>query len=168
MRARSEPGGNADMGTTRTGIARRLAALVVALAAAVPAAGAADYSARTNFVLRCSGCHGLDGAGAAKAGVPDFRGLVGAFAGDPDGRLYVSRVPGVRNANLDPAATAAVLNYVMTSFAGPSLPAGAPPFTADEVAAHQGQPPTDVVVLRRSVAARLKAAGIALADYPWP
>ena len=156
------------MTKTRNAIARRLAALVLALSAAVPAANAADYSARTNFVLRCSGCHGIDGAGAAKAGVPDFRGFVGAFAGDPDGRLYVTRVPGVRNANLDPEKTAAVLNYVMATFAGPSLPAGAPAFTTEEVAANQAKPPLDIVVLRRGIAARLKAAGIALADYPWP
>jgi mono/diheme cytochrome c family protein len=157
---------NATMATIARGVALGLAA--AAMAAAAGGAAAADYSARTNFVLRCSGCHGLEGAGAEKAGVPDFRGFVGAFAGDPDGRLYVARVPGVRNANLDAAATAAVLNYVMQTFGGSSLPAGASPFTAEEVAGYTARPPLDVVALRRGVAARLKAAGIETAAYPWP
>lgn len=159
---------------------RPLLAAAVAVAAAVagvagpvrsaqPDWAATAYTPRTNYVLRCSGCHGLAGKGAAaKAGVPDLAGYVGALAGDPEGRTYMARVPGVRSANLDPARTAAVLNYVMEAFAGPSLKPGTPLFTADEVAAAQALPRTDVVALRRQVVARLKAEGAPVAAYPWP
>ncbi|WP_181707345.1 hypothetical protein [Chthonobacter rhizosphaerae] len=170
--------------TSRTRPWRRAALPIaaVALAAAATVAGpadpvrsaqpdwaATDYSPRTNYVLRCSGCHGLAGKGAAaKAGVPDLAGYVGAFAADPDGRSYMTRVPGVRSANLDAARTAAVLNYVVEAFAGPSWKPGTPLFTAEEVAAAQALPRTDVVALRRHVAARLKADGAPVAPYPWP
>ncbi|WP_181702554.1 c-type cytochrome [Chthonobacter albigriseus] len=126
------------------------------------------FSARTNYVLRCSGCHGLDGAGSEKGGIPALRDSIGAFAGDDEGRTYVVKVPGVRNANLTPAQTAAVLNYVMKTFAGSSLPPDAEPFDEAEVASRQSRPVTDVVALRRDVAARLKERGITVADYPWP
>ncbi|WP_075217167.1 hypothetical protein [Mongoliimonas terrestris] len=154
------------------------ATLVLAVAAGGPTGparsaqpdwAATNYTPRTNYVLRCSGCHGIAGTGAAaKAGVPDLAGYVGAFAADPDGRSYMTRVPGVRSANLDPAKTAAVLNYVLEAFAGPSLKPGTPLFTAEEVAAAQALPRTDIVALRRQVVARLKADGVPVAAYPWP
>lgn len=126
------------------------------------------YSARANYVLRCSGCHGLDGHQREKGGIPALTDSVGVFTGDPEGRTYLLKVPGVRNSNLSPADTAAVLNYVMTTFAGDSLPADATAFTADEVEAAAKVTVTDVVGLRRTVSARLRAQGLKVADYPWP
>ena len=128
----------------------------------------AGYSARTSYVLRCSGCHGLSGEGSIKGGIPQLRDLAGAFAGDDDGRTYLVKVPGVRNAQLTPEQTAAVLNYVMAAFAGPSLPPDAAPFTAEEIRRRLASADGDVVALRRAVVARMKAEGIAVADYPWP
>lgn len=162
--------------------ARRAVLAAAVVAAAVGMTGSANpvrsaqpdwaataYTPRTNYVLRCSGCHGLTGKGAAaKAGVPDLAGYVGALAADPEGRSYMTRVPGVRSANLDAAKTAAVLNYVLEAFAGPSLAPGTPLFTAEEVAAAQALPRTDIVALRRQVAARLRAEGAPVAAYPWP
>lgn len=55
----------------------------------------------------------------------------------------------------------------MTTFAGESLPADAPAFTADEVEAAAKVTITDVG-LRREVSARLRAQGMKVADYPWP
>jgi Cytochrome c. len=126
------------------------------------------YTARTNYVLRCSGCHGLEGRGGERGGVPDLRDHVGAFAGEDDGRTYVVKVPGVRNSNLSPEATAAVLNYVMTTFAGASFAEGTAPFTAEEVVRRRQIAVGDIVAYRRTIAARLAAEGVPLAGYPWP
>lgn len=152
-----------------------LAASIGAVASAGPARAQqpnkdmlAGYNARTSYVLRCSGCHGLSGEGSPKGGIPQLRNFVGAFAGDDDGRTYVVKVPGVRNANLTPAQTAAVLNYVMSSFGGTSLSATAEPFTPQEVTSRLAIPVTDVVALRRAIVARLGEHGIATAEYPWP
>lgn len=145
-----------------------LALLAGAGNAAQPDWSKTAYSARANYVLRCSGCHGLDGHQREKGGIPALKDSVGVFTSDPDGRTYLLKVPGVRNSNLSPADTAAVLNYVMTTFAGESLPADAPAFTADEVEAAAKVTITDVVGLRREVSARLRAQGMKVADYPWP
>lgn len=147
---------------------RRTILLAVAVALLPAVVSAKERSARSNYVLRCSGCHGLEGAGSLKGGIPDLRDFVGAFAADPDGRTYVVSVPGVRNSNLSPNETAAVLNYVMANFAGASAVATAPPFTAAEVMEREALAVTDVVGLRRAVAARLRAEGRPVADYPWP
>lgn len=137
------------------------------LTAALPAA-AAELSARTNYILRCTGCHGMDGTGSPVGGIPDFVNLVGAFAGEDDGRTYVLHVPGVAGAGLSDAETAAVLNYVMGTFGGTSLPANYTPFTTAEVVERQARPVANVVQLRRTLAARLRDRGVELAGYPWP
>lgn len=129
----------------------------------------AGHSASSNFVQYCSGCHGQDGGGGGvNSGVPDFRNFVGAFAGDDGGRTYVLHVPGVVNTSLDDAEIAAVINYLMRTWGGTSLPVDFVEFTADEVSTRRARTVPDVVALRRQVALRLSANGIATADYPWP
>ena len=134
----------------------------------VPDTCAAERSATTNFILRCSGCHGMDGSGSNAGGIPDFRNYIGSFAVDDDGRTYVLRVPGVLNANLSDSEIAAVINYVMTTWGGTSLRAGFVAFTPEEVAARRSRPVADVVQLRRQIVERLHAASISTAEYPWP
>ncbi len=147
----------------------RLAAyLVLALALGAAPAGAAELSAQTNFVLRCTGCHGMDGSGSEQAGIPDFRGYVGSFARSADGRRYLMHVPGVVSSSLTNAEIAAVMNYVMTTYAGASRDPEAKPFTEAEVTQLRAEPVKDVVALRREVAARYKADGWPVAGYPWP
>jgi len=77
-------------------------------------------------------------------------------------------VPGVVNSSLTNAEIAAVMNYVMQTFGGPSLPADYKPFTVEEVDALRTHPVEDVVAYRRDVVKALSAAGIATAGYPWP
>jgi mono/diheme cytochrome c family protein len=141
--------------------------LILGLAALTPALGA-ERSAQANFVLRCAGCHALDGSGHPVGGIPDFRGLVGAFAGEEEGRTYLMHVPGVTNASLSDAEIAAVLNYIMDNWAGPSLPSNFKPFDGEEVGRLRAQPIGDVVAYRRQLVQRLTAMGLATADYPWP
>jgi hypothetical protein len=129
--------------------------------------GAAERSAHANFVLRCCGCHGTEGRGVAGS-IPNFQDFIGAFAADDAGRTYVLHVPGVVSANLSDSETAAVMNYVMTKWGGTSLSPSFTPFTSTEVAMRRARPVADVIVLRRQIVERLRAAGIATADYPWP
>lgn len=147
----------------------RLSGLVLVATALVAApAVATERSAHTNYVLRCTGCHGMEGAGSEQAGIPDFRGYVGSFARSEDGRLYLMHVPGVTNASLGDAEVAAVMNYVMERFAGASRDPQTAPFTAEEVARLRAEPVADVVALRRTVAAQSTSAGWPVAGYPWP
>ncbi len=149
-------------------IAVRLVTLSTFAALCLPMSHAAGRTATANYILRCSGCHGLDGSGNEKAAIPDFRNYVGGFATDPDGRTYVLRVPGVVNANLSDSEIAAVMNYVMQAWGGMSLRGAFVSFTPQEVAARRDVPVRDVVGFRRQVVARLHDRGIPTAKYPWP
>jgi hypothetical protein len=121
------------------------------------------------FIQYCSGCHGLNGdGGGATSGIPKFRDFVGAFAGDELGRTYVLHVPGIANTGLDADTIAAVVNYVMTTWGGASLPQQFRAFTKMEVETRRRYPVSDIVALRREVVVRLRAKGIATATYPWP
>ncbi|MCM5557218.1 cytochrome c [Pleomorphomonas sp. JP5] len=144
-------------------------ALVAGLVAATVAIAETPHrKPRTNFILRCVGCHGMDGAGSEKGGIPDFRNYVGAFSRDEAGRTYVMHVPGVVNASLTNAEIAEVMNYVMTTFGGPSLPDDYRPLDEAEVDRLRAVPVEDIVALRRDLSASLAKQGIATAGYPWP
>lgn len=129
---------------------------------------AQEKSAHTNYVLRCAGCHGMSGSGAPAAGIFDFNGMVGAFAGIDEGRTYLMHVPGVAGSGLSDSEIAAVMNYVMETWAGDSLPEPYDPFTAAEVTERRAIAIPDIVENRRQVAALLQTMGIETADYPWP
>lgn len=155
--------------TSRSGPVLWGVALVAGLVAgSVAIAETPHRQPRTNFILRCVGCHGMDGAGSEKGGIPDFRNYVGAFSRDEAGRTYVMHVPGVVNAGLSDAEIAEVMNYVMTTFGGPSLPDDYRPFDTAEVGRLRAVPVEDVVAFRRELAASLAEQGIATAGYPWP
>ena len=141
--------------------------LAAALIAAMPVA-AAERSAPVNYVLRCLGCHLQDGTGLPAAGIPDFVGKVGVFGVGEDGRRYLLHVPGVINSGLSDKETAALLNYIMDTYAGASMPETFVPFTADEVGTLKAQNVGNVVAYRRKIAAELRAQGFDVADYPWP
>jgi len=131
-------------------------------------AQAADKSPHVNYMLRCQGCHLADGTGHSKAGIPDFVGQVGAFATLPEGRQYLLHVPGVIGSSLSDQEIADVLNYIMETYSGASLPDGYRPFTVSEVVALRSAEIGDVVKYRRLVVEELSALGIMVADYPWP
>ena len=143
----------------------RGALLALGLAAALASPGAAaERGPRANYVLRCAGCHGMEGAGTVIGGVPSFHGSVATLANDDLGRTYMLHVPGVTGASLSDPEIAAVLTYVVERWGA----APAPAFTAEEVARRRAEPVADVVALRRAIALRLGAEGKPLADYPWP
>lgn len=122
--------------------------------------------AASNYLLRCAGCHGLDGAGVITGGIPPFPGFIDAFFKDEESRLYLMHVPGVISASLTDQEIAEVMNYVLDRWSNPDH--GATYFTAAEVTHLREQPVPDVVLLRRSITERLAAEGVVLPEYPWP
>lgn len=139
------------------------------LAMTMPMLAEAETSARTLYLLQCSGCHGSDGSGDPRVDVPPFPEFIGSFLLDPEGRRYIINVGGVMSAGLNDSDTARVMNWVLESFAGSSVPSGGfKRFSREEVKALRDTRPADAVALRREIAARLMKQGIKLPNYPWP
>ena len=140
----------------------RAAPLLLLLALAAPA-NAQDQGHR-DYILRCAGCHGMEGKGTEVGGVPAFPDSIGAIAGFDAGRTYILHVPGVQSASLDEAAIAEVMNYVLRNWSDGT----AEPFTEAEVQARQDRRVPDIVAARRDIVLELRAQGIEIASYPWP
>ena len=129
-------------------------------------ASAAELSADKNYILRCLGCHGQDGAGVPKQGIPAFPGLLDPLYSNDWGRTYLTHVPGVTASSLSAPEIAAVLNYVAQRWA--NVPQRLQLFTAEEVRLRQKIEVKDIVALRRYLTQSFRAQGIELAPYPWP
>jgi hypothetical protein len=143
----------------RTAIALATILVSVALTAA-----ASERSPRVNYILRCAGCHGIEGAGTIIGGVPSFHGSVSDLANDDAGRTYVLNVPGVLGTSLTDSEIAAVMTYVVDNWGGEPAPA----FSPEEVALRRATPVADIVAMRRALAAKFAAEGRPLPEYPWP
>jgi mono/diheme cytochrome c family protein len=126
-------------------IARPLALVLVAgLAAAslatvssraTPAAmrGVVDpVQARTDYQLKCQGCHRPDGSGDGHSN-PPMRGVVGQFLGVDGGRAFIGRVPGVATTDLDDQRLANLVNWTLYTFDPQHMPADFRPYTAREL-----------------------------------
>ena len=131
--------------------------VLLSIASLTIAASLANADPPTDYMLHCRGCHGPDGAGVPGS-VPDMRGLVGRFARLPEGRIYLMRVPGVSQSELDDAATAALLNWLVRELGGTETPADFRPYTEQEVAAHRRPPLVDVVRVRAELLAKIVGA----------
>jgi mono/diheme cytochrome c family protein len=117
-----------------------LAAGLAALWAGAPASAPADHlTARSSYLERCGGCHGVDGRAFA-ATVPDLRGRAGWFLCDAAGRDYVARLPNIVFSHLADAELADMLNYVVFDLGGASAPKGARPYSAAEVSRTRREP----------------------------
>jgi len=102
--------------------------------------------ASEDFVLHCSGCHGLEGTGVTGI-APDLH-EIGALMRSPAGRDYLGRVPGVAQAPLDDAALARLLNWVLVEIAH-TVPD--PPYTAAEIGLLRARPLRDPQAARRGL-----------------
>jgi len=109
-------------------------------------------------MLQCQGCHLADGSGTPGV-VPPLAGSVGRFLRVPGGREYLVRVPGSSNSQLDDAALAAVLNWILERFAAEEVAGGFRPFTEEEVARVRRPPLTDVNAVRERLLRQLGARG---------
>jgi mono/diheme cytochrome c family protein len=104
----------------------------------------------TDYVLHCQGCHQAGGVGLPGA-VPALRGSVARVASAPGGREYMTRVPGVAQSQLDDAAVARLLNWMVAYYDSEHLPADFPPFTAGEIAAGRKRPLVNASEARASL-----------------
>lgn len=133
---------------------RRLAALALAASAvaAVTPAQAQPRSAKSQFLERCGGCHGLEGESVA-ALVPSLKGQVGYFMCTPEGRAYLGRLPNVAFSQVPDAELAEILNYVVFTVGGSSAPSHAKPYTAAEAGRLRKAPltATDLVEQRTRI-----------------
>jgi len=110
---------------------------------------------RLDYTLHCMGCHGDDGAGAPPE-IPSLKDRVGYYFEVPGGREYLVQVPGARQAPLDDAALAQLLNWIVAAFGGASITAPAPPYDVAEVTRLRADPPNDIAAVRRDLEAAIR------------
>ena len=122
---------------------------------------ATDFG-RQSYLLNCAGCHLPDGNGSAPNDVPTLHGIPGLFASVPEGRAFLTQVPGVAYSALNDADVAEVLNWVLLNFSRDTLPAGFEQFTRDEVHRLRAVRPAEIFKVRDAVLATLAAKGIAI------
>ena len=120
------------------------------IAALATATGTAAADARQDYVLNCMGCHRVDGTGAPSA-IPRLKDRVGYYLTTAQGRAYLAQVPGAANSLLDDVKLAQVLNWIVTEFAGASLPEHWTPYDAGEVSQYRATRPDDIDAVRHAV-----------------
>jgi mono/diheme cytochrome c family protein len=127
---------------------RRCAAAALLLAAGGALAQAPDAQpagvqnaqrAWQNWTLNCQGCHRPDGSGSAGT-TPSVAGTVAKFLSVPQGREYLTRVPGVATSPLSDQDLSEVLNWMLWRFDRADMPTDFLPFTAGEVAQLRKRP----------------------------
>src|SRR5258708_4266764 len=111
-----------------------------------------DQTPRGNYLLSCGGCHGLEGVSNSSL-VPDLKDQVGFFMNLPEGRRYLGRLPNVAFSLTTDEALTGLLNYMVFTLGGASVPKGAKPYTLREVSQLRRQPLTEVslVQMRRQM-----------------
>jgi hypothetical protein len=115
-------------------------------------------AAQAHYLESCGGCHGILG-NSSKKEIPELRGAVGQFLCTRAGREYIVRLPNVAFAALDDRLLADVMNFVVFAMGGPSIPAGARPYSAAEVAVLRTQPLKNRPLARMRRIALGRAAG---------
>lgn len=138
--------------------ARILAGVLLVGQLGLPAGEALADAAKKNYRLHCMGCHQADGRGSPDNGIPGMRDEVGHFLRVPEGRAYLSQVPGTLNTPLSDGETAELLNWVMVNIGRSSLPAGFRPYTADEVKAYRASVPEDIPGMRLRLLRQLEGS----------
>jgi hypothetical protein len=144
---------------------------LLALATLGYAADSAGPGARDKYILFCAGCHGMDGEGGGGGGgtklISPFVPSIGVFLNDPEGRVYLANVGGVTSAGMTEAETAAVLNYIVSSFGSATAPKTFVPYTPEEIRALRERRVDDPITLRKEIGGRLAKAGFELPPYEW-
>mgnify|MGYP003611148359 CR=1 FL=1 len=121
--------------------------LIVPLVAALALSTAATASPRTDYMLRCMGCHLPDGA-ETPGKVPPLKGHVAKFLAAEGGRAYLVQVPGTRQSALSNAAVADLLNWLVRNFDAEDVPADFIPYTESEVTQLRSHRLSDVAAER--------------------
>jgi hypothetical protein len=115
---------------------------------------------RGNYLLSCGGCHGLTGVSNSRL-VPDLKDQVGFFLNLPEGRSYVARLPNVAFSMTTDEALTGLLNYVVFTLGGASVPNGTKPYTLREVSQLRRHPLTEVSLAQM----RRQMVGILIDQY---
>jgi hypothetical protein len=146
-----------------------LAAVPLGLGLAASAAVRADetslpgvhdaYQARTDYQLKCQGCHRPDGSGDDHSN-PPMRGIVARFLSVPGGRAFIGRVPGVATVDLPDDRLANLVNWTLFRFDPAHVPSNFQPYTAEEIGRLRQNP---LRLERAAMRARL-VAGFAKTD----
>lgn len=132
---------------------RRLRQALVLVGGLLCGAVLADETAvtRTDYMLRCQGCHLPDGSGYPGK-VPDLRLTLPRLLASTEGRAFLLRVPGASLSILDDARLARVMNWMVFEFIPGGAPPGFEPFTAGEVGPLRRRPLADVQAVRGPIA----------------
>jgi len=88
--------------------------------------------ARTDYQLKCQGCHRPDGSGDDHSN-PPMRGEVAKFLSVSGGREFIGRVPGVATVDLPDDRLANLVNWTIYRFDRAHVPAGFHPYSAAEI-----------------------------------
>ena len=120
----------------------------------------AEGTSRANYLLKCGGCHGLEGV-SNSARVPDLKDRVGRFLAASQGRDYLVRLPNVAFSQTTDQELSDILNYVVFNLGGYSAPRGARPYTASEISPLRKRPLNEVslIQVRRSIVRKLNPMG---------
>lgn len=126
-----KPGRLALLAALPLGLGLATGAAVRADEAAIP--GVSDaYQARTDYQLKCQGCHRPDGGGDDHSN-PPMRGIVARFLTVPGGREFIGRVPGVATVDLPDDRLANLVNWTIFRFDPAHVPQNFRPYTAEEI-----------------------------------
>ncbi len=89
---------------------------------------------RINYLLYCTGCHGVTGEGS-HPNVPTLVSELGRMMQVPQMRDYLVQIPGASSAPIDDAELTQVINWILQRFNADTLPADFQPLTEAEVSA---------------------------------
>ncbi|MEZ4631593.1 MAG: cytochrome c [Deinococcales bacterium] len=106
------------------------------------------------YALNCMGCHNVDGRGLEQSdgtSVPRLKDFVGYFLHLPEGRAFISQVPGVAFSGLNDEDSAKVLNWILLTQSAEQLPQDFMPYSAEEIAHYRQTPLVDGVKAARAV-----------------
>jgi len=140
---------------------KRLFATIAGIAFLMGSPGveaAGSYSARTNYMLMCQGCHLADGTGTPEK-VPALKDEVGRFLQVAGGREYLIQVPGTSQSPLTDQEVALVLNWILDNFSSAELPADFKPYTTAEVARFRYEPLANASEVRAGLLHKLNQPG---------
>jgi mono/diheme cytochrome c family protein len=121
------------------------------LVAALCLTASARADTEFNYLLHCGGCHLENGAGDPPT-IPDLRATLAIFSSFPDGRAYITQVPGSSQAPLNDTELAAVLNWMLRTF---TPGARSLPFTAAEIAGYRSTTLMNPLQVRATLLAEL-------------
>jgi hypothetical protein len=133
----------------------RLIFFMVLLMPAAPALASDinEQRAHFNYQMFCQGCHTATGVGGES--VPRLQGYMGNFLILPEGREFLVQVPGSANSSLNDEHLAEVLNWMLLTFSGSSLPTDMQFYQAEEVARLRQQPLNEVEQYRAELVAKI-------------